>query len=137
MDDFHDELVAPGTPGLPERFFDRFMFNLHRTDATAPSIILGAGVYPPKDVVDGFAILTTETEQRNVRFSTELSATDGPPPGPLAWQTVEPMKTWRLTLAPNPTGLELDLTWRARTPAGGGGGGRLPAGSVQHLFPSG
>jgi hypothetical protein len=137
MADFGDELVTPGTPDLPERFFDRFMFNMHPTDATAPSIILGLGVYPPKDTVDGFAILTTETEQRNVRFSTELSATDGSSAGPLSWQVVEPMKTWHLTLAPNPTGLELDLTWRARAPAWWGEVGVQGTASFEHLFQSG
>jgi len=34
MESFHDELVGPGVTDLPERFFDRFVFNLHRTDAT-------------------------------------------------------------------------------------------------------
>ena len=38
---FGDRLVAPGTPDLPEQFFDRFVFNLHPTDAIAPSIVLG------------------------------------------------------------------------------------------------
>ena len=83
---FHDELVAPGATGLPERFFDRFVFNLHRTDATAPSIIFGLGIYPARDIVDGFAILVTGDEQRNVRFSTELSATDGAAAGPFSWR---------------------------------------------------
>jgi hypothetical protein len=114
---FHDELVSPDAPGLPDRFFDRFVFNMHRTDATSPSILFGLGIYPGKDTVDGFAILVTDTEQRNVRFSTELSATDGASAGPFAWRVVEPMKTWHLTLGPNPTGMEFDVTWHARTPA--------------------
>ncbi|HEY1530365.1 MAG TPA: hypothetical protein VGF80_06080, partial [Galbitalea sp.] len=76
-DAFGDQLVAAGTEGLPERFFDRFVFNLHRADATRPSILFGLGVYPPMDTVDGFVILVTASEQRNLRFSTELSATDG------------------------------------------------------------
>jgi hypothetical protein len=113
-DEFHDELVAPGTPGLPDRFFDRFVFNLHPADATAPSILFGHGIYPPKDVVDGFVVLTTETEQRNLRYSTELSATDGASAGPFSFAVVEPMTTWHVKLGPNPTGLEFDLTWRAR-----------------------
>ena len=141
MDAFHDELVAPGTPDLHERFFDRFVFNLHATDATAPSILFGLGVYPPKDTVDGFVVLVTESEQRNLRFSTELSATDGSSAGPFAWRVVEPMKTWHVALGPNTTGLEFDLTWRARTPAWFGdvvvpGNGSLSS-SFEHLFQSG
>lgn len=115
---FVDELVRTVTPDRPERFFDRFMFNLHPTDASAPSVILGLGTYPPRDVTDGFVVLVTDTEQRNLRFSTELSAlAAGDPVGPLSWQVLEPLRSWRLTLAPNPTGLELDVTWHARTPA--------------------
>ena len=37
----------------------------------------------------------------------------------VAWQVVEPMKTWHLTLGPNPTGLELDLTWLWDAPPAG------------------
>lgn len=114
---FRDELVTTASPDLPERFFDRFVFNLHRTDSAAPSVIFGFGIYPHRDVVDGFAILTTESEQRNVRFSTELTATAGDGAGPFRFEVLEPMRTWHLTLGPNPTGMEFDLTWQARTPA--------------------
>lgn len=113
---FHDRLVPAETSDLPEKFFDRFMFNLHPASAAAPSLILGAGVYPPRDVVDGFVVLTTGTEQRNLRFSTELSATDGASVGPLRWETMEDNRTWRLVLAENPAGVRLDVTWTARTP---------------------
>jgi hypothetical protein len=139
--DFPDRLVAPGTPGLPERFFDRFVFNMHPTDAVTPSVLLGFGVYPSSDTADGFAIVTTRTEQRNVRFSTELSATDGTGAGPFRFEVVDPMRTWRLQLGPNPTGLELDVTWAARGPAWAGDiavtnkdSGRS---SFEHLFQSG
>jgi hypothetical protein len=141
MDAFGDELVAWETSDLPERFFDRFVFNLHATDHTAPSILFGLGIYPPKDTVDGFVILVTEAEQRNVRFSTELSATDGSSAGPFSWRVLEPMKTWQVALAPNPTGLEFDLTWRARTPAWFGQvgvtGGTQVTAAFDHLFQSG
>ena len=140
-DAFHDELVAPETPDLPERFFDRFVFNVHPTDATAPSILFGLGIYPPKDTVDGFVILVTESEQRNVRFSTELSATDGASAGPFSFQVVEPMKTWHVAVGPNPTGLEFDLRWRARAPAWFGEVGVKEGDTVtaafDHLFQSG
>jgi hypothetical protein len=138
---FRDELVSAETPDLPEGFFDRFVFNLHRTDATAPSILFGLGIYPPQDTVDGFAILVTDSEQRNVRFSTELNATDGASAGPLAWKVVEPMKTWRVTLGPNPAGIEFDLTWRARAPAWSGDvqvtNDNGTQSSFEHLFQSG
>ncbi len=139
-DTFQDALTLPGTTGLPPRFFDRFVFNLHPA-ARAPSVIVGLGVYPAANVVDGFALAVTPGEQRNLRFSTELSATDGTSAGPLSWRVLEPMKTWQLRLGPNPAGLEFDLTWRARTPAWAGevtvanAGG--PPSSFAHLFQSG
>jgi hypothetical protein len=140
-DTFGDELVAPDTPNLPERFFDRFVFNLHPVDATAPSILFGLGIYPPKDTVDGFVVLVTDFEQRNVRFSTELSATDGASAGPFSWRVLEPMRTWHLALAPNPSGLEFDLTWRARAPAWFGQvavrGGETVTAAFDHLFQPG
>ncbi len=141
MNAFLDELVAPDTPDLPERFFDRFVFNLHETDSTAPSILFGLGVYPPKDTVDGFVVLVNDSEQRNLRFSTELSDTDGASAGPFAWRVVEPMKTWHVALAPNPTGLEFDLHWRARAPAWIGevsvSDGTTSTAAFTHLFQSG
>ena len=139
-DTFHDALTLPGTAGLPPRFFDRFVFNLHPA-ASTPSVIVGLRVYPGADVVDGFAIAVLPGEQRNLRFSTELSATDGTSAGPLSWQVLEPRQTWRLRLAPNPAGLEFDLTWRARTPAWAGEVAVTntdgPPSSFAHLFQSG
>ncbi|MGW6356315.1 hypothetical protein ACWFR5_14185 [Streptomyces sp. NPDC055092] len=140
-DTFHDALVEAGTPGLPDRFFDRFMFNLHPVESSHPTVILGLGVYPPKNVVDGFVILVAPGEQRSLRFSTELSATDGVSAGPLAWRVEEPMKTWHLELGPNATGVELDVNWHARTPAWSGevavsNDDGTPS-SFSHLFQSG
>lgn len=114
--DFDDEMITEQAPDMPEKFFDRFMFNLHPDDGTVPSLVLGAGAYPPRDVADGFVVLSTGAEQRNLRFSTELSDTDGVSVGPLRWETLEDNTLWRVVLAPNRTGLELDLTWRSRAP---------------------
>ena len=114
---FHDRIVTPTDTGLPERFFDRFVFNMHRTDATVPSIIFGHGLHPGRDTVDGFAVVSTAAEQRNVRWSSELSATDWASCGPFSFEVVEPNATWHLVLGENPTGLAFDVTWRARTPA--------------------
>lgn len=138
---FHDPLVQPGTADLPEKFFDRFMFNGHPVDQTSPSFILGLGIYPPRDVVDGFLVFVDGKEQRNLRFSTELSSTDGSSAGPLHWQTVEANKTWKLSVGPNPSGVECNIIWEARTPAwfgkvGVADGDKVTA-SFDHLFQSG
>lgn len=113
---FHDRIVTPDeVEGLPEKFFDRFVVNLHPTDATTPSIIVGLGLHPVKDTVDGFAQLSNGTEQRNARYSTELSATSWDTCGPFSYEVVEPNQTWRLALRDNPTGMTFDLVWEART----------------------
>lgn len=139
---FHDPIVTPdAVADLPEKFFDRFVFNLHRTDAPTPSILVGHGLHPVRGTVDGFAIVSTATEQRNVRWASELADSDWGRCGPFSYEVVEPNATWRLGLAENSTGLTFDLTWRARTPAWWGdvevtnsSGGTT---SFTHLFQSG
>lgn len=141
-EEFHDQIITPDeTEGLPERFFDRFVFNLHPVDGSKPSIIMGLGLHPKRNTVDGFTQLSTPTEQRNARYSTELSATSWDTCGPFSYEVVEPNKTWRLQLGDNPTGMTFDLTWEARTPAWWGDiDVTNPKGettSFSHLFQSG
>jgi hypothetical protein len=142
MSEFHDPLVTPDEAhGLPDRFFDRFVFNLHPTDATTPSVLFGLGIYPARDVVDGFVVLCDGRQQRNLRYSDVLSTTDWHSGGPFSWSISEPNRVWRLTLQPNPIGVEFDLTWIARAPAWHG---RIAVAnrdgnetSFDHLFQSG
>ncbi len=114
---FHDPLVGPEAHGLPERFFDRFMFNMHPQDALAPAVIMGYGIYPPKDVADGFVVVTDKREQRNLRFAARPSETRRDGAAPFHFDIEAPNTQWRLRLGPNDIGVEFDVTWRARTPA--------------------
>ncbi|MFC8178783.1 hypothetical protein ACFULT_07915 [Rhodococcus sp. NPDC057297] len=114
---FVDPLVGPDVVDLPTGFFDRLMFNMHPADSTAPSLITGLGIYPPKNSVDGFVVLSVAGEQRNLRFASELDATDRKSCGPFAVDCVVPNEQWRLRLSGNDIGVEFDVTWRARTPA--------------------
>ncbi|WP_216892558.1 DUF7064 domain-containing protein [Nocardia alni] len=138
---FHDPLVGPEVRDLPDGFFDRLMFNMHPIDAVTPSVIMGFGIYPPKDTADGFVVVSDGDQQRNLRFSTQLSATNRDGAGPFRFETVEPNQLWRLHLGPNPIGAEFDLTWRARTPAWSGEIAVTNTSSVRtsfdHLFQSG
>ena len=140
-DDFGDGLVTRVSDDQPELFFDRFVFNLHPTDAVVPSLVFGYGIHPRRDVVDGFVITSLATEQRNLRFSSELTATGGAGAGPFRFEVVEPMLEWALSLADNPTGVAFGLTWRARTPAWTGRVGVTTGGvetaAFDHLFQSG
>jgi hypothetical protein len=116
-DPFRDGLVGADERDLPGGFFDRFVFNLHPTDATTPSVVFGLGQYPGKDVVDGFVVASDSAEQRNLRFSSVMSATGASSCGPFRFEVCRPHQEWRLQLGPNPIGVEFDLTWTARTPA--------------------
>lgn len=142
LETFHDQIIrADEALDLPERFFDRFVFNLHPTDRTSSSIVFGLGVHPVRDVVDGFTIISTPEEQRNLRYSTLLSATAPHTCGPFSYEIVEPNQAWRLALGDNPSGLTFDLEWTARTPAWWGdidvenSSGETT--SFSHLFQSG
>ncbi|MGV9710974.1 hypothetical protein ACWDTI_09965 [Gordonia sp. NPDC003424] len=112
---FHDPLVGPDATDLPAGFFDRAMFNLHPRHGTAPSIIMGFGFYPLKDTVDGYVLVSSDTEQRNLRYASVLSATDRDGAGPFRFELLEPNTAWRLRLGPNEIGVEFDVTWRAQT----------------------
>ncbi len=111
-----DALIDTVQNDLPEGWFDRFYFNIHDT-ARAPYVLMGAGVYPGRNVIDGYVIVVTEDRQRSVRFSDVY---DGPAiptaVGPFSWETVEEDRVWRMKMAPNPYGIEFDLTWTARAP---------------------
>ena len=119
-DAFGDALHDGPADGVDARFFDRFMVNGHAVDGRGPSFVTGAGVYPGRDVVDGFAVVVLDREQRNARFSTALTASPPGAVGPLAWDVVEPMRTWRVSLDDPSIGVRLDLVWRDRAPAWSG-----------------
>ena len=140
-DDFRDDLLATPADGMPEGFFDRFVLNLHPADTALPCLVFGLGVYPVRDVVDGFVVATVGETQRNLRFSTEVSGGDGHRVGPFSFVVAETMRQWHLTLDDNPTGVTFDLTWTARTLAWTGGvavtNADGSATTFDHLFQSG
>jgi hypothetical protein len=119
-DDFGDALVTAAAPGMPDRFFDRWMVNLHPLDGSLPELIVGGGVYPPRDVTDGFAVVVVDGEQRNARFSTHLTATAPGRVGPLSWRVLDPMERWRVRFDDPELGVRLDVEWRRRAPAWSG-----------------
>ena len=109
-----DALVNEAPPGADPAFFDRFYFNLHGAEPT-PLVMIGGGVYPPAEVVDGYLLVVDGDTQHNLRFSDLGSPRSSV--GPLRWETIEPLRVWRLQVDQNPLGLELDVTWTARTAA--------------------
>lgn len=72
---------------------------------------MGAGVYPQVGLVDGYLCAVVGEQQRNLRASDAIHARSV---GPIAWEVLEPQRSWRLAVGPNPTGVELDVVWTAR-----------------------
>jgi hypothetical protein len=112
LDPSEDALVANAPAGADSAFFDRFYFNVHGSRAT-PLVMVGAGVYPRAGLMDGYLIVVDGNTQSNLRFSEETAPASTV--GPLSWSVQKPLQRWRLQVAPNPLGLELDVTWTART----------------------
>jgi hypothetical protein len=118
-----DDLLAWDGPVAPamadETWFDRFYFDLHGPEGR-PALVIGGAIYPHANLQDAYVVAVIGQEQRNLRLSGELSgAPERGVLGPLTWEVVEPLSTWRLRLAGahHPIGLEFDLEWTARAPA--------------------
>jgi hypothetical protein len=112
--DFPD-LPTPGE-GPPAKF-DRFYFNLTGPREQELFFVLGGGIYEPAGVVDAYLCVAVDGKQRNLRVSEPLRARPGTRVGPLRWSVPEEMSRWRLELGPNPSGIEFELEWRARSDA--------------------
>ena len=116
MDDFGDPLANVVPLSGDDRHFDRFYFNIHDS-STDRLVMVGAGIYPAKKVIDGFVVVVDPCSQRNLRFSTVAGKGPVNGVGAFRWTVVEPMQRWRLTLGENPLGVTFDVTWLNRTPA--------------------
>lgn len=139
--EFADDMVRVEDSTPHERFFDRFVFNLHQVDSAVPSVLIGHGVYPGRNTADGFAIVVDGVVQTNLRWSTEFDSTDSRSAGPFSFAVVEENRVWRLRLADNPTELTFDLEWTARAPYWAGSidveNASNEKTSFDHLFQSG
>jgi hypothetical protein len=94
-------------------WFDRFYFCLHGDDGTLA--VLGAGIYPNADVIDGYMCAVHRGVQTNMRFADAMGADRlRTSVGPLSWEVIEPLACWRLVVDGSATGLGLDATWSAR-----------------------
>jgi hypothetical protein len=95
--------------------YDRYWFNAFPADG---SWYLGVafGRYPHRGVIDGAVSVSTDGRQHSAFVSGRAPAepTDTHV-GPMRIEVVEPMRTLRLTLDDNDSGLACDLTFTART----------------------
>lgn len=78
---------------------------------------IGARVNPNTDMFGGYVMINRDGIQRTVRVSRTWRSSFELDIGPLHIRFPEPMKTIRLTLDPNESGIAFDLTWHATSEA--------------------
>ncbi|MGH7840244.1 MAG: hypothetical protein ACREQT_01825 [Candidatus Binataceae bacterium] len=105
MDQIHTD-----NPEWTERIYVS-IYNVRDQDI---SIGFGVGQYPNKNVQDGFATVWHQGKQYNFRASRTLRPRiDEIKIGPLAVETLEGLRRFRMILGDNPSSLRLDLEWIA------------------------
>lgn len=80
-------------------------------------LLSGFRITPNADVIGGHAGYNRRGVTRTLRFSREWRREIDTVVGPYRVEFVRPMKEIRITLGPNPSGMEWDLRWHAAAPA--------------------
>lgn len=118
FDDYciHQTSQPVAQPQTSDRnFYDRYWFNGLDKDG-AFLFEVGFGVYPNRFVMDGHFSVSVGDMQHSFHSSrrapTDRSETQI---GPLKIQVLEPMRSIRVSVDANETGIECDLTFYART----------------------
>jgi hypothetical protein len=97
------------------RWTERFIIEVHdqRGDVF---LFTGLGIYPNTQYMDGFAICWHENRQHNLRAGRELGDKRWQlQAGPLAFEIVDPMNTWRLAAGDAGFGFSFDIEFARRT----------------------
>jgi hypothetical protein len=93
---------------------EKLWCNIHDTKGRLVMAI-GMGVYPNRNVMDGYACIQLDGRQHNARFSRELRPRiDELEVGPLRWEVLEPYRRIRLSLGENRFGLRFELEFLGR-----------------------
>ena len=90
---------------------DGFYFTLGDEQSGA-TLFAAIRLYPNTDVMDGFACVTIDSQQHNLRWSRRLRPRiDEIAVGPLSLDILEPLRRLRLSCGPNPYGISFDTMW--------------------------
>ncbi len=118
FDDFpiHQTSEPINQPATSDRnYYDRYWFNGFDKDGGFVFEV-GVGLYPNRFVMDGHFSVAIDGAQHSFHASrraprerSEIAV------GPLSIEVVKPMRIVRVRVAPNNTGIDCDLTFRART----------------------
>jgi hypothetical protein len=110
FDDFliHQAATSVDVPATTDPHFnDGYWFGFHTHGRYA---FMGLRVHPNNNVIDGYAGMVVDGEQRSLRFSRALRPrTNELSVGPLRIEVVEPLQVQRITLGPNDMRLEWDV----------------------------
>jgi hypothetical protein len=97
------------------RWTERFIIEAHDPDG-AVQLHTGLGIYPNTNYMDGFACVAANGEQRNIRAGRTMDQDRWRlHTGPLKFDIVEPMRSWRLRCDDAGYGFSFDLTFTRRT----------------------
>lgn len=118
FDDYpiHQTLEPIAHPASSDRnVYDRYWFNGYANDGEF-YFGVAMGLYANRGILDcGFSIVR-EGEQHSFHGSRRAPAEPSDTTvGPFSIEVIEPMRRVRVTLEPNETGIECDLTFTART----------------------
>jgi hypothetical protein len=102
--------VASNDPNFTEKMW----FTLENVETGDIMVDCGIGQYPNRNIQDAFAGVSYRGKQYNVRMSRVLQPDlHLAKVGPFSVQIVEGLRTIRLLLEDNPSGLSFDITWDA------------------------
>jgi hypothetical protein len=97
------------------RWHDRYWF--HLGDIQGEVLLgIGMGVYPNRNVMDGFSLGVVDGAQHNILVSRELGSDRDTTVGPLCIHVEKGLRRIRLTLEPNDFEISYDLVWDSTMP---------------------
>ncbi|MEJ6770673.1 MAG: hypothetical protein QNK95_14435 [Paracoccaceae bacterium] len=98
------------------RWFDRYWFATYSKDGRV-AIHVTMGVYRNMNTLDGGVVVIVDGRQYNLRVSRTLGANMQTACGPLSVQVVEPLRTFKLTVAEGEQAVHGQITWTCVEPA--------------------
>jgi hypothetical protein len=97
------------------RWHDRHWFHLGDIEGEV-LLGVGMGLYPNRDVMDGFSVATVDGSQHNVLVSRRLGRDRYTAVGPLRVDVLQGLRRIRVALEPNEHDVAFDLTFESTTP---------------------
>lgn len=120
FDDYpvHQAIEPLRRPGTTDRnFYDRYYFNLHKREA-GPFMSFGFGVYPNRNVADGYVAVLDEGVHHVTRASRVLGLDRAKTEvGPLRIEVLEGLRRLRVVCEPGSGDIAADLLWTSTIPA--------------------